>query len=452
MKKNGILIVLLMGLIVFAYYFEELGEHRGRLAYDAKHRIVNADFKNIDAILLSKVKLLKIDGRWMVGDLDYPASNTLIDKLFNHLKSIHLVKALNEKDEDQFFARQSHFITLSALGKNWKYRLGDVSEVTGNFYFQDLNGSERVTYLARDISEFSGFYKTELELDLGKYLALKDLIAGGPENFVNANLFRHFVTEQIKSIKINNKWNRWYEVDFENKMTTPSIPKGLRYKNLNNMLKEFVALGKIKRLISNVGHKLDLDLCEVEVVGNDKIVYRVYGELDGEKGIYVTTENDPKWIFEMDQKSREIFFSNVQIFWNKRIFHKEDLLDLKSFDFKLGDQKSLYKFQVTDIESFQIKNDDSRIEKLHVGNFNMLFNLIFSLTKFNQAKQVLFELPEEIQPRFQLAMELLKKELLLHFYDSKILIENKTDGYTLEYLFPVADYKYNSLYDFFALK
>lgn len=453
MKKNLILTAILGFMLVFTYFYQEVGSKKAREALEIKNRIVNLPLPKVDTIELKNTKLLRVNGSWIVGELDFPASEDKVNNLLNHILSIHQLKQLPADEDKQYFTTNDHEILFGAMGKIWKYRLGDVSEFTGNFYFQDMNTQPPTTFLAIDTSEYAGLYKTELELLLNKYLNFKDLIVANPVYYADKNIFRSINFDQLEKVKIDNQWNRWFELDLNRNVTTPQVMNGLEYLDLKAELKKLVSEVKIEKLMDRDEITLNTPICSVELSGQNgqKLELQVYGQAGKESGIYVTSSEFPNWIFKMGTASRDFFFSNVQKYWNKKLFFASDLKNVERLNFKIGDEKNMYSFYVEDVEDFEIESDDKRVGTINKANTNFLFHLLFSLTQFEQAYTVLEELPPVENKLLSLRVNILDHDLEVVITSDKVYLVNKSDKVILEYLFPAGDYKIDSLEDFFAL-
>ena len=454
MKKNLILTAALTALLTFTYFFQELGSKKKRQLLEIKNKIIKVPFNEVDWAQLKNTKLIQTNGRWMVGDLDFPASESKVQALFNHLASIHQIKELPLDNVEQYFSVNDYEVVIGSMGKSWKYRLGDVSELTGNFYFQDMNTSPNRVYLAIDTSEFSGLYKTELELYLNKYLNFKDQILASPYYFVNKDLLRGIEVSDIAKFKIDNKWNRWFEVNLKDQTTTPAPFKKMVPVNLSQIMNEDLEKLKIKELKPRDKSMLKSQICKVnfELNSGEVIELLVFAQEGDEAGMFVTTSVDPKWVFKLDIKARDFLFGNIQKYWNKKLFTEKDLEHLDSLELLIGQKDKRYRFKVDDVANFELKAISEEVTSINKSNTNLLFHILFSLTQFNQASVAYDELIKIDENLLTISVWILEKDLEIVFTPTRVFILNKTDKITLEYLFPAGDYNLDSLNDFFALK
>lgn len=449
--KNLLLTVVLASLVTFAYFHEEIGKAKKEATKIESQKIISFMFDEVDRIELPNTNLVKNNGVWIVKEMNFLASNQNVNKLLKIIESIHqldLVK-LNGKSEKEFFKYQDYEFTISSKENTWKYRLGDVSELTGNFYVQDLNAKDRPIYIAKDTSLFEGMYKNELELYLNQYIRLKNYISAAPKVYMEPRVFYDVLQNGISRIKINNRWNRWFEVDVTANKTIPEIKSALKYLNLKSEVTSKMNLIHFKEL-----HKdsvLSEKVSDIEITSEGKkIVASLYVSLDGRAGNFLQIKGN-KWIYELKEGAEKLFFQNVQQFWDKKIHYQKDLSKLKRIDFELSVADIFYKFYIDDIEKFEFKWDDAKVKSVNVQNLNFLFHILFGLENFNQAL-IVKDLEKNDKEIFAMKVKLLNKELTLRFYLKDIILENHSDNYQMHYDYSFSGLMLNSINDFFALK
>ena len=451
--KNIILSLIVTVLLVIAYFHEELGKQKREEQLLEQQRVVSFNPQMIDKIVLPKVQLVKRDHKWFVADLNYPASSLAIENLLKHLHAIHQVKMIEMStlNQSDFFTHQDHIISLSSFGKEWKYKLGDVSELTGNFYFADLSNGIEKLYLARDTSTFEGFYKTELELYLNQYVQLKNMILASSQAFLEPKVFYELDIDRLDSIKIDNKWNRWFEVKLDKGETIPAIVKGLKYHNLKmqvqNLINEVVHEGIAKEgvlgeVISTIKFK---DMTK-------SIEAKLYNQLDGRQGSYVKYDGSD-WIYKLKDDSKNLFFMNVQDFWDKKVHYPIKVKELSRLDFAIGvSQENSYRFYVDDLERFEFKTQNTNIKNINIEHMNFLFHILFGLENFQQASRVDSIQNSSNGKNTSIFVKLLDVLLRLDFYSDQVVVVNLSENYQLYFDTSFSRVKISDIDDFFALK
>lgn len=450
--KNLFLTLLLITLIVFAYFHEEVGKSEELKRQTISKQVIKFEISQIDKITLPNCKLIKINNNWKVGDLNFQASLENVEKLLTIIHSIHKLDKveLSGKSEKDFFKFQDYKFSIESFGQEWKFRLGDVSELTGNFYLQELNTDKKEIYTVKDTSSFEGLYKTELELFLNQYIRFKNYILAPANSYIESRVFYDDLLLGIQSIKVDNKWNRWFEVDAVRNETYPKALKGIKYRNLSRQIKELISTIKFKKLLKPgvFGDQTS----QLEIKRNDKVVKAtLYNSLDGKAGNFLLVQGH-EWVYLLSEKSESLFFQNVQQFWDKRLHFDTKINEIKRIDFELSsDDDKYFKFFVDDLDKFKFKWKTPQIKSINVENFNFLFHLILGLDKFSQAKLIKEGQVLENSNGFELYMRIFDKDLIVKFYDKDLVIVNITDNYQLHFDYSFAGLKIRSVNDFFAL-
>ena len=387
MIKNLALVVLFLGLTGVAWYLEG-GKNsdflKGEIA--AKDAVFNEDLSQVSQINLPNASLVRDDKGWLVKEIGYPANQDKVKLLLDKLAAIAKVKEIQPPAQgiEQFFSYQNHDIELITSQGKFKARLGDVSQVTGNFYFQVAREKGTKLYAAKDLSFFEGVYRNELDAALRKYLELKALVEGAPFAFAEKRLFSQISLEHLKSVKVDNKINRWFLLDFENNATEPRPPGAIKTKT---DLRKSANLDSVvfSRFVDRKDNILSNFLSSLELLhGNEVFQAQVYGAMNGRKGLFAVFSERPDLIFLLEDKGKDIFFENVQSFWDKR-----PSLDVpkewERIDFALGPSlENMAQFAVEDLESFEVlPKGEGRITG--PSYFNLVFNALFGLQGFEQA-------------------------------------------------------------------
>lgn len=405
MIKNAFLAALFFLLVGLAWLLD--GERSASfLNFDDKElgRLLPFDAGEAGEIRLPQTSLILEKGKARVGGLNWPADQERLKRLLEKLSSIHAVKELehvSEEDLSQYFSRKDLELAVKSLdGRSFKARLGDVSEVTGNFYFQILKPQGFKVYVAEDRSFFEGLYKTELEASLKKYLELKDLIAADKWFYAKRDVFSSLDWRAVSALKIDNKINRWFKLDLDGGATVPAPPAGIKTLLDRQDLKEKALGVRFEGFVPAENNTLAERLSSLEIVFPSRTEKAaLYGKLNGKKGLYLSASWRPELIFELRERGSELFFENVQAYWLKKPFlGKSDLSELKSLNFSLGpDLKRLEEFEVEDLDAFEIKPKSAELKIIRPRLFNLVFNALFGSNSFEQAKYVNALSPAELK-------------------------------------------------------
>lgn len=259
------------------------------------------------------------------------------------------------------------------------------------------------------------------------------------------------VIDLIKAI-VDNKSNRWFEVNLLEDRTTPEIIKGLAYKPTYKEMNILWNKVKVKKIVPKAKNILSEQLSKVELyTKKNKYELTLFGKFNEETGYFVTLSGQDK-VFFIEEGSKDFFFSNVQDFWEKKIDYQVDFTKVKSFTFKLGTKKKQYGFKVENIEKFKVETDDNRVVRVKEYNINLLFNLVLNLVEFKEAKYVTSQLTRPSASDVTLYMHLFGKELFIIFKQNSITVQDLSGN--VEYFYPhkISSINVKGQGDFFTLK
>ncbi|MCO4752849.1 MAG: hypothetical protein KC478_00135 [Bacteriovoracaceae bacterium] len=392
MKKNALLALAFLSLVGVAWLLESNNTEKSGTGQKVSGVEV-ASFKLAELLELElpNAKIIKKNNDFVVGELNFPVNEAklaLLVKKLNGLRSVKTLKVANEQFS-QFFSHQDHFVRIKTFNQDIKFRIGDVSELTGSFYMQGLDGAQAQLHLIKDTSLFEGFYQNELEADLRKYLDFKDLISSKPFDLIEKQLLSPSFIAGIEKIRIDNSRNRWFELDLVKNTSLPVPPKGVRIRPAGRAIANSLEKVKFDRFIKEDKSSMDEQLSQVEITTKEGVLnLTLFGLRNGNKGLFLKRSDDDKtYIISEGQR---FFFENVQSFWDKRIdLSAHDLESLSKIEFELGqDPKELYSFVVDDIKKFSITTNHKNIKINDLSYFNLLFNVIFANNGFEQADMI----------------------------------------------------------------
>jgi len=450
-KKNLFLLSIIISLIGFVYFWEELGNKQRFIDVSSEEKVVLFDITKVVELTLKNTKIIKDADDWIIGDLGYKADNAKIRFILKTLNGIIKIKELkvSEDKEKEFFTHQDQSFTVKTFDKKVTFRLGDISPVTGQFYLEKFELGKKEIYLCRDINVYDGLYKNELEAEYQKYIALKDIITSSPMNLINPILINDLDVSNIAKITIDNTYNRWFEIDFLNSKTTPEVFSSVNYNNLKKQFNFLWKKVKVTRISENSLNILTniISTVTLQMKSQEKFKIELFGLLDGVEGYYARV-NSSKEVYFIDQSAKDFFFANVQDFWDKRINFNVDFSGLDKLEFKLFNKSKSFSFVINDLKTFIVESSEGlKVKQL---NMNLLFNILFSLTDFRQAQFINPELSNSVKG-VKVGVKLLERTFNLYFSSNLITVQDVENK--LEYIYPHKNKAINiqGLEDFFAL-
>lgn len=442
MKRNLILTGILAGLLVFTYFFEEIGGKRRKEVEEEENRLFNAkELGEMVSFETVKGKIYFKDQRVFTQKLNYPVSKKRLSKFFNILSSIKVKRYLNKEEIDQ--DNYSLFLPDKKRRMIFEFERGKINFVLGrkmqtdpSFYMEVTTNVGTNIVLAYDDSPLEGMYfKKNAHLNSEKFERLVKLFYLDEDYFwdraIIKNMNPHKMFEKIKSVEITNLRNRSFFVDFKKGVTTPKILKGLspniEYYQifitalLSTQAKNIFHPARLKKLSKNIASiKLDLGK-KMELT-----LFRKYGDMSG---FFVRTSME-NTVFEVDQNMVRLFYSNVQDFWDRRILPAFFLKKEKSFKFKINFGEELF-LQMNNQDSFFITADNDSIKPKN-SSFKEFFLFLSREADFVKALS-----PSKRTKLFSFAFH----DQLFHaiFNGGDLIIENETQK--LEYHYYIGDLK-----------
>ena len=454
MKKNILLTIILASLITFAFFWEQQGNKEKYISEEKLQKLFTLQTNDILELSFKNVEVLKgSDGKWAISSLNYPASAHKIDFILKTLNGLAIIAKidLNKQNSKEFFVHQDHQFKIRTVNKEILMRLGDISNVTGYFYLEVSENNMNSLYLIKDDNFYEGLYKNAVEAEFQKYLAFKKIITTAPKELIENKLLPHINIENIDKLTIKRKSRPLYEVDLKAGNTKPAIYKDLKYKNIINFLQNIWGQVNVQSISKKENNILSGLLSTIELdLDGEKIELTLFGKFNDEVGNFLTVSNSD-WVYFIAEEGKDLFFLDVQDFWQKKFIYEKPIAKYESFEFKLGQANNLYSLKVGEISKFEIESNDDRIDSLRPSNLNLLFNLMFNLVNFSESKFVYDNLKrlDKKTPVFDLV--LFGKTFKFQFKKYLIIVQDIDLG--LEYHFVHQNHSIfiDALSDFFTL-
>lgn len=423
-QKNIVLTIIFFILLGIAYYTEEVYKKNIYVERQLKSQLI----KNIDSLQVVKTpnyQLSKNLDSWIMNDYNWKTNKVRIDELVNILNELHVSSELKVKDDEEYFAQTKLSFELQLDETQETFTIGNVSHVSGAFY---LKRSSRpgVVFICYDESIYKAPYTNQLDLDLKKYMRLISFLKTAPNIFLESNIFFATGMNQIHRISIDNIRNRKFELDLEKQKMTPIPPKNIGTKSLNLELLTLIKRISVKRVITKPAKLLSNLRSTIEVKGNRELTYKLYAAY-GEQFGYFLKVSDSTEITELKLEKKSLFFSNQQIFWNKKIDFKHinfSTTDSFKFTVRKDNQKHI-EFEVKDIKKFEVSTNHSDVSNISDIHFNVLFNLLFNLADFKEAKYIVDGYSQKHV--YDLEVKLFDKVMLIKILPQKILVFDETN-------------------------
>lgn len=453
MIKNTILLIIFSTLILFAYFWEQKGNKQIFLPTDELEKIFSFSANEVTEIQLNHNNVVlskQKKSKWSVDQVNFQADKQKIDYLLKTITGLVVVTQidLSEHDRKEYFVQQNHAFKITASGNTYDMYLGDISHVTGFFYL-DVNGQ---IYLTKDSNFYQGLYKNPTEAEFQKYLTFKNMLKMFPRDFIEDDFLPDFDVKKIDKFWVKRKSRVAFELNLKNNQTSPPIYAPLSYANILSKLTHLWSLVKIKTITKLNKNILSEPLSHIKIsYGQKTLELTLYGKLNGQLGNFITTSED-HWIYAIKDEGKDLFFADIQDFWQKKFSYSNPIHTYKNFVFELGHPDKLYRFQVKDVEKFEIEINDARVEKLNRANMNLLFNLILNLTDFKQATFVLDSLSTFDNKALVFQMHIFDKTFKIQFKKYHLIVQDVKLNLEYHFIHKNNAIMVDTLRDFFTLR
>jgi hypothetical protein len=434
--KNLLLLSIVGLLIVFIYFFEELGSIKSAKENELKDTLF--DSSKVGKLLgFSTGKVSFISDKTLFRDkstlqLVDQAKMNKVFSILSQLKMSTIVPADKINGQEiLFIPNSSRYFTFHFQNKEVKAILGKQLDFSQSFYLKIIsNGNEKIV-VANDSSPLEGSYmQKDFHRNNQKYRRLHNLLGLGNSFYLDKHIFPRFFYSKgrlkWKKIIIDNFRNRKFSVDLEKGLLEPKPIVGVSVNKLAleklanrlaNMEGESSILeykeSKLKQLVSTI----------TMIDDSDKLywikLYKKLGEIDGY--FLLTSRNR---LLSLSKLSASPLFSNMQNLWNKKIG-----IEKRAFDFKLSlNSNKTVLVKVNNFQSFETSSENyitrhSEFKKL-ISFFEGEASLI---TKLDKSDKVLFEKP-------LMSISFMGLDFDIIFKDSEVLALNKSVGVVYHYL------------------
>ncbi len=430
MKKNSLLLFFFFLLLGFAYYLEEVDKPNKAISKIDSKKLISFT-SEIKKIQFEKYELRKNENEWAILGSSYPANRNYIEEFISILKSLVVIAELPLSQQGDVFKQFKSQISFETDKNKYVFLIGDVSDITGNFYLKYDNK----LYVVQDTSPFESIYKSELDLNIKRYLRFKNFLQSNSNQMRETRILLPLLQNEILSARIDSQSNRWYSLDLEKNTTIPVVPKFIKYKSVRALFRSAMEKVQMVRVYSDTDKKLLSELKSQVLLTLDKesVEIKLYKALKGKYGDFVTISNK-KDIYEIKEVGSQLFYYPYQYFWLKKFDLPLHIYNVESFKFSLSlDQKKYYEFEVDDVKTFSFKSLSTAVKSFKKDYLNFIFNIIFNSNSFSEAEFINENVKKAdfLEGNFVLSVRLFNKNfhIKIQDYDIEVLDEEAQLSY-----------------------
>ena len=400
MKKNLFLCLVFFSLVGIAYYLEEVKKPNQRRQNENKRRILPEETE-LQRVILPNLELLKNErNQWIIKDQKRIADPDVVNKLITVLKGLVKIKELPLEKEGEFFDQQASRIIFNLPEQKLNIELGKFLVASGRFALK-INDE---IYLCEDESLYQQIYQSEKEKQAKKYLFLRSMLLDSSWAYTERSFFKNKDLQNLKRVKVDNKRNRWFQLDIQKQTTTPAPFNDIKLKNLSALILEKLSRVRIKREIESTQNILTEFTSEILIEGQSDLRVRLYQNLNGQYGKFLK-KNDELKIVEIEDQGSEIFFGNVQNYWLKQ-FPLTRQTQGNSLKFEVSKNGvDYFAFNITALDKFSIEPPKNLSINRQV--VNLVFNILFNLLDFREADFIskMDGISQDVRPELYVKVE-----------------------------------------------
>lgn len=470
MKKNLLLLVVLMGLASFTYYFEEEMPAQQAEIQKSENSFLKYKEADIREITLPKFSLVQDNSKFYIKENYYPASSEIMNYFFNRLAYLNITRKFTEDEIHRLplkkiFSKKAARVDFTFLKDKVSYLLGQKANHSDAFYVQYIHNDKKQIFLVTDESAYPAAYGKEDDVAKNKYYSLVSLIFFPREIFYKRSVWDkdQLDVDSVSEISFSGI-HEDFSLLIENRVTKPHILTGLKYNK--KKFKELEA--RLKKLQGHKIHPFELShgnaLHLTNKMGTVKIKQskaeywlELYQKYKGRDGLYLKTSFN-NHLYELNSAQSVLFTFNVKDFWNKR-FHFSQKVGLQPEELKLTfspKEEFIVTIPKQKTVSFKLKNkDDNQDVLVKKARLKRLLNLIMGVGEFNQADNVI-QLTEKQLDRFTgpdpIKINLADKEIFLTKWEDKIILRDTVNKLEFHYKENALDPVGTKAHDYFYVQ
>lgn len=336
MKKNLILLGVLIGLLTLTYFVYEVGEHEEKIKEVQKEQLFQPEeLGEIKSLKNNVVTLIKEGQHFYTQEPKLLVDQRKVEHVFEILTGVRSIRTLRENELSpeqmtKMFPKTKYKLIFEFERGRLEFLFGNKLQFDQTFYLQltwsPADGPKEIkTVIARDVSLEKGMYSKENHhLSDRKYNRLLTIIFLDAEFFYESRLFPELSEGFFRQVSVTSRSNRPFTLNFDSQKTTPApFSEELAYQNekIKNFQRELSKLeaARVAPSSLNVSSQNSSAQLVVTVKHEDskerQIDLKVYRSSE-DKDIFWVKRGDEEQTFVFEERPG-VFYSHVQDFWDK---------------------------------------------------------------------------------------------------------------------------------------
>ncbi len=434
-KTKGILALILIGLLTYTYFTEELGQSFFT-EKDQSFNALKSNTQNIQRISFNDYSIV-IKAREAFLN-EYPVDEKIINQFLQKLSRFKVERVLNNEKKQLYAKIKNKFsnkLTFEFVDQKQEFFLGPKLKLDETFYMKikiTKNNEVQENLVIGKFDIIKDFaYDPSVKNSGMLYDQMLSLFKVPRDLFYDKSI--SLPIKALKSIQFSSKRNRAFSLDIINKQTTPKAYMGLNYnlkaiEGLTQWLMELSGQNIYQGSLSDLSEEIG----RIKIIADQSLELLLFKKFKKKSGFFLSRGD---FIYELSEASAKIFLSNLQDYWLKRPFGN-GIITKQDIHFSLSNKKEKLGFIIPNGKGFIVKSSDPDKQVNH-ENMGKLFVLLFGKSDKDEAFRVSKKIARKdtiLKNHPMIDMSLAKKNLGLLYYSNELLVWDKSTNLVYHYL------------------
>lgn len=416
MKKNLLLSLLLVALLVLTYFIQEKRVNNEYEAALIEGKVLQ---KEITQLKLPHLEAVKKEGSWW--HQDQLLSHNDFKQIETRLNQLKAVKSIEGK-WDQIAEDPLNFEV-----NNEPWSLGQLSLDKSSFY---LKSGEKINLAFID-GQGSSLGTSAEEIEIAKLNELKSLLSQNRDELMEKQLFRYYPNLNPQIVRVNTQGNLPFKISLKENTTSPPPIEGVKvYPSLASNFLSLLTQIMIQEEIPYSDKLKVKKLSEIVMINADgsETVWSVWLRSQKKADAILLDEKNQR-AFLMVGGSLKVFFVGLQGYWDKKVIPPKDFKSFDRLSTTLTQGERSAEVTVLNREPLDFEAANFKVKRGHMSD---LFYFIFNLGSRDQADRVSQLTKSERKQLLSgnhLRVEVMGQELLFWRKPHELIVVNLTQGF-----------------------
>jgi|GEM_PF-6049790 len=371
MKQNVQLFFLLIGLLAFTYYFQEIRPEKLKKESQAQISILK---KTPESLVFNNIKFNKnVDGQWISGD-ELMSQNKL-----NQV--IQLLMSLERVNEKKIISDIDFSDSLTLRVDDQLLEIGDLTIERESFYVK-FRGD---IILARFAGERDEILQEGESLQQKLKLRLKSLVDLDVVGLRENQLFRFFKNWEIQSLSLNQQERKPFSLNLKTKKLIPAPYDGLElHEDLDKKILSLLTQIQVKEFIKDFSFKETEKIAQATLtLMGEQRTFLILRMKEGKSADVYLQHLESNRVWKVIGGTLKLFFISEQDLWNKK--NMPHLTSFHQDKIELKNKTKRFSIKIFNREPFLFEPEFGKLDSTKI---DLLTRLVLNLKPFEEAERV----------------------------------------------------------------